>query len=220
MSVLVVDASIGVKWFVQEVHSVEARAWRSGPDSLNAPAYFFDLEIANVLWKKVRRAEISRAEADLILGQLPAVPMARHSENPLIAPAFNLADRAGRTVYDCLYRNRSAEKEHMHTTFSAELRHVNINKSAEASPDSTKPNISAFCFTFRCLEFGLDHLRYKLSYRYMCIVKSAERLRLYLALAVQLSGRMLTADQRFYNSLAATPWASYLRWVTDLPQGP
>ena len=138
------DASIGVKWFVQEVHSVEARAWRSGPDSLNAPAYFFDLEIANVLWKKVRRAEISRAEADLILGQLPALPMARHSENPLIAPAFNLADRTGRTVYDCLY----------------------------------------------------------------------------LALAVQLSGRMLTADQRFYNSLAATPWASYLRWVTDLPQGP
>jgi predicted nucleic acid-binding protein len=144
LSVLVVDASIGMKWFVQEVHSAEARAWRSGPDSLHAPAFFFDLEIANILWKKVRRAEISRADADLILGQLPALPITRYPEAPLLVPAFDLADRTGRTVYDCLY----------------------------------------------------------------------------LALAVQLGGRMLTADQRLYNSLAATPWASYLRWVTDLPKGP
>ena len=144
MSALVVDASIGMKWFVQEVHTTEARAWRSSPDSLHAPTFFFDLEIVNILWKKVRRAEISRADADVILVQLPALPITRHPEAPLVAPAFDIADRTGRTVYDCLY----------------------------------------------------------------------------LALAVQLGGRMLTADQRLYNSLAGTPWATYLRWVTDLPTGP
>jgi predicted nucleic acid-binding protein len=103
LSALVIDASIGLKWFMQEVHTAEARAWRSGPDSLHVPAFFFDLEIANILWKKVRRAEISRADADLILGQLPALPMTRHPEAPLMSQAFDLANRTGRTVYDCLY---------------------------------------------------------------------------------------------------------------------
>ncbi len=138
------DASVGAKWFVPEVHAAEARAWRTGPDELHVPAFFFDLEIANILWKKVRRAEITRADADLILGQLPALPLTRHPESPLLASAFDLAHRTQRTVYDCLY----------------------------------------------------------------------------LALAVQLGGRMLTADQRFYNSLAGTPWAPYVCWVADVPTRP
>ena len=144
MSVIVVDASVGVKWFLPEVHAAEARQWRNGPDELQVPAFFFDLEIANVLWKKVRRAEIGRADADLILAQLPALPVTRHPEAPFLASAFDLANHTQRTVYDCLY----------------------------------------------------------------------------LALAVQLVGRMVTADQRLYNSLSGTPWAGSICWVADLPAGP
>jgi predicted nucleic acid-binding protein len=144
LSIKVVDASIGVKWFVPEVHAAEARLWRKGPDELHVPAVFFDLEIANIHWKKVRRAEISRADADLILGQIPALPLSRHPDSPLLTAAFDLADRTQRTVYDCVY----------------------------------------------------------------------------LALAVQLGGRMLTADQRLFNSLAGTPWAAYICWVGDLPTDP
>jgi predicted nucleic acid-binding protein len=144
LNALVVDASVGVKWFVPEVHAAEARAWRTGPDELHVPAFFFDLEIANILWKKVRGAEITRADADLIPVQLPALPVKRHPESPLLVAAFDLADRAQRTVYDCLY----------------------------------------------------------------------------VALAVQLGGRMVTADQRLYNSLAGTPWAPFLCWVADVPTGP
>jgi len=144
LSIFVVDASVGVKWFVPEVHSAEARQWRNGPDKLHAPAFFFDLEIANILWKKVRRAEITRADADMILGQVPALPLTRHPEPPLLTSAFDLADRTQRTVYDCLY----------------------------------------------------------------------------LALAVHLSGRMVTADLRLYNSLTGTPWAGFICWVGDLPAVP
>jgi predicted nucleic acid-binding protein len=144
LSVIVVDASVGVKWFVPEVHAAGARQWRNGPDELHVPAFFFDLEIANILWKKARRAEITRADADLILGQLPALPLTRHPEPPLLTSAFDLADRTQRTVYDCLY----------------------------------------------------------------------------LALAVQLGGRMVTADQRLCNSLSGTPWAGFVCWVGDLPTGP
>jgi predicted nucleic acid-binding protein len=144
LSALVVDASVGVKWFVPEVHAAEARAWRTGPYDLHVPAFFFDLEIANILWKKVRRADVTRADADLILGQLPVLPVTRHPESPLLTSAFDLADRTQRTVYDCLY----------------------------------------------------------------------------LALAVQLGGRMVTADQRLYNSLAGTPWAPYMCWVANVPTTP
>lgn len=144
MSAIIVDASVGVKWFLPEVHAAEARHWRNGPDELNVPAFFFDLEIANILWKKMRHAEIVRADVDLILGQLSTLPLKRHPEPPLLAAAFDLADRTQRTVYDCLY----------------------------------------------------------------------------LALAVQLGGRMVTADKRLNNSLAGTTWASYLCWVENLPTTP
>jgi predicted nucleic acid-binding protein len=144
MSAAVVDASVGVKWFVPEVLAAEARRWHQGPDELHIPAFFFDLEIANILWKKARRAEITRADADLILAQLPGLPVTRHPEASLLPSAFDLADRTQRTVYDCLY----------------------------------------------------------------------------LALAVQLNGRLVTADQRLYNSLSGTSWASYVCWVGDVPGGP
>ena len=52
MSTIIVDASVGVKWFLPEVHAAEARAWRHGGDELHVPAFFFDLEIA----KKMSRA--------------------------------------------------------------------------------------------------------------------------------------------------------------------
>lgn len=80
MSAIVVDASVGVKWFIPEVHSAESRQWRHGPDELHVPAFFFDLEIANILWKKIQRGEIDCADAGLILNQLPALPVTRHSE--------------------------------------------------------------------------------------------------------------------------------------------
>jgi len=144
VSAIVVDASVGVKWFVPEVHATEARQWRSGPDELHTLAFFFDLEIANVLWKKVRRAEITRVDADLILDQLAALQLARHSEAPLLATAFDLAGRTQRTVYDCLY----------------------------------------------------------------------------LALALQLGGRMVTADQRLCNGLVGTPLATHVCWVGDAPPVP
>lgn len=144
MSVVIVDASVGVKWFVPEVLAAEARQWRNGSDELHIPAFFFDLEIANILWKKIRRAEITRADADLILAQLPTLPLTRHAEGPALPAAFDLADRTDRTVYDCVY----------------------------------------------------------------------------LALAVQLGGRMVTADQRLHNSLVGTPWSSHVCWVGDLPAAP
>ena len=64
---------------------------------------FLPLGIDNILWKKVRRAEITRADADQILAQLPGLPVQRHPARPCYQAAFDLAHRSERTVYDCLY---------------------------------------------------------------------------------------------------------------------
>jgi predicted nucleic acid-binding protein len=102
MSVLVVDASVATKWFVPEVHSAEARRWQSGGD-LHAPAVFLDIEIANILWKKIVRGDLTRADVDRIVLQLPILPLVRHPEGPLIPAAVEIAQRHGRSVYDSLY---------------------------------------------------------------------------------------------------------------------
>jgi predicted nucleic acid-binding protein len=40
---------------------------------------------------------------------------------------------------------------------------------------------------------------------------------LYLALAVQLGGQMVTADQRLHNALATTAWNKHVCWIEDIP---
>jgi predicted nucleic acid-binding protein len=40
---------------------------------------------------------------------------------------------------------------------------------------------------------------------------------MYLALAVQLGGKMVTADERLFASLAGTPRATSIQLVQDIP---
>ncbi|CAK0765232.1 hypothetical protein CCP3SC1_450011 [Gammaproteobacteria bacterium] len=63
MTPLIVDASIAVKWVVEEVGTNEALILKhthrlAAPDLIIA-------ECANILWKKVRRGELSPDEASL-----------------------------------------------------------------------------------------------------------------------------------------------------------
>ena len=137
---LVVDASVAVKWYVTEPLTAEALRVLNGTDPLHAPD-FLDPEVANILWKKVRKGDITRARADAILADLASAPIARTPDAGLVGPAFDLAVQTGRTVYDCLY----------------------------------------------------------------------------LALAVRLNGRMVTADDRLVNALANTPWAGHVLRLADVP---
>jgi predicted nucleic acid-binding protein len=140
MSLFVVDVSVAVKWMLPEPLSTEAARLQSPNHQLHAPS-FFEVELANVLWKKLRQGLLIRAQADHFLSQLPGLPLARHADASLVTPAFDIADRTGRTVYDCMY----------------------------------------------------------------------------LALAVRLGGRMVTADERFVNSLAGTQWAAFAIHLRDVP---
>ena len=102
MSLYVVDASAGVKWFVPEVDTDAALRLQVPVHELHVP-WLFDAEVANTIWKKLRRGEVSSAAANSIVAQLPSVPVPRHADGPLVTAAFELAEKTGRTVYDSLY---------------------------------------------------------------------------------------------------------------------
>ena len=63
MNRIVIDASVAIKWVVEEDGTPEALALLE-KHSLSAPDLFIP-ECANILWKKVRRRELEKNEAIL-----------------------------------------------------------------------------------------------------------------------------------------------------------
>lgn len=100
MTPVVVDASIAVKWIIDEDGTEAALALRHRP--LAAPD-LLTAECANVLWKKVRRGELSLEEAAfaarlLARADLDLMPMRRFLE-----PAIRIAVALGHPAYGCVY---------------------------------------------------------------------------------------------------------------------
>ena len=102
MSVFVVDASLVIKWFVPEIDSDAARRWLDAAHDYLAPELLF-AETGNVVWKKVRRGELTTDEGTRLVTDLSAVGVETVSMRGLLPDAYALADGAGITVYDAVY---------------------------------------------------------------------------------------------------------------------
>jgi predicted nucleic acid-binding protein len=102
VKVFVVDASLVVKWFVPEVHSVAARKWLDASHDYIAPDLIFP-EVGNALWKKVRKGELSPEETQRLVSDLSTVGVEAVSMRSLVPDAYALAVRTGITVYDATY---------------------------------------------------------------------------------------------------------------------
>lgn len=98
---LVVDASVALKWLVAEGGSDLAAALRPNSE-LIAPDLLL-AEVANALWKKVRRREMEPEDADLAIQLLQRVNVDFRSSRPLVRPALALAREIDHPVYDCIY---------------------------------------------------------------------------------------------------------------------
>jgi predicted nucleic acid-binding protein len=109
VSLIVLDASVAVKWFLPEkVETLAPEALallnRCGKNEIQiiVPDLFW-VEFASVLWKAIRRGSFPKTSAEAALATLmrfdfPTVPSLKLLEN-----AFQIATAHGRTVYDCLY---------------------------------------------------------------------------------------------------------------------
>jgi predicted nucleic acid-binding protein len=95
-----VDASVAIKWLVEEPGAELAALLLDHP--LVAPD-LLGPECANVLWKKVVRGELSAREAELMALALAGVDIALHPTRPYLQPALEAATALRHPAYDCIY---------------------------------------------------------------------------------------------------------------------
>jgi len=100
--IFVVDASVAVKWLTAEPDHERARALRAEHDDLQAPDFVL-VEVGNVLWKKVRRGEVTYAQAAAALTALPRLFDKLIPAEELTMRALQKAVELDHPVYDCLY---------------------------------------------------------------------------------------------------------------------
>lgn len=109
MTVVVVDASVAVKWFVSPASEpLSAEALRLYGRYLHKEVEFiipdiFWAEIGSAFWKAVRLGRFQKSSADeaiiaLMKCSLPTLPTVA-----LLESAFQIATTYQRSVYDCLY---------------------------------------------------------------------------------------------------------------------
>lgn len=97
---IVIDASVAVKWFIPEPDSDAARMLYR--ENLIAPAIWLS-EVANVLWHHVQTGKLEEAKAELLLSRYRVAPIASTAADRHIDHAFSLANQVSHAVYDCLY---------------------------------------------------------------------------------------------------------------------
>ncbi|MBI1815645.1 MAG: type II toxin-antitoxin system VapC family toxin [Deltaproteobacteria bacterium] len=106
----IVDASVAVKWVVPEVLSDQAERLLTTDAELLAPELLLT-EVANALWAKTRRRELTVRESSRALALLMESGLVLRPSAPLLARALDIAHRLNHPVYDCIYL-ALAEREH------------------------------------------------------------------------------------------------------------
>ena len=109
MTGFVVDASVVIKWVVQEEGSDAAVRLIGGP-TLCAPDLLIP-ECANILWKKVRREELTQGEATLAAELLMRADIELVPTRALMPATLKLAIDLGYAAYDCTYLALAVERD-------------------------------------------------------------------------------------------------------------
>lgn len=98
----VIDANVGLKWFIEEPRSQEARKILEQGHTFIAPDIFIP-EICNVVWKKVKIQDIFMEQGLAIVNNVPKVLDYLVPSSEVAKRAFDLAVQFNHPVYDCLY---------------------------------------------------------------------------------------------------------------------
>lgn len=99
---LVVDASVVVKWFVDEPLRPQARHILEYQQEILSPDFML-VELANVVWKKLRKNEITPDHARAIVTASSEAITELVPATHVLTKATELAIELDHPVYDCLY---------------------------------------------------------------------------------------------------------------------
>jgi predicted nucleic acid-binding protein len=97
----IVDASVAIKWVIEEEHSTAARDLVVN-ELLAAPDFVF-IECANVLRTKVKRGELLASLAREALARIEATPIRAIPVRPHAVAAHVIAVELESSAYDALY---------------------------------------------------------------------------------------------------------------------
>ncbi|MFY9694647.1 MAG: type II toxin-antitoxin system VapC family toxin [Xanthobacteraceae bacterium] len=109
MNTFVVDASIAIKWVVEEDGTPEALELRRQA-KLIAPELLVG-ECANILRKKVQRDELAKDEALLAARLLQAADLELLPMRSLFEAATRMSIEIDHPAYDCVYLALAAESQ-------------------------------------------------------------------------------------------------------------
>jgi predicted nucleic acid-binding protein len=102
----VIDASIAIKWYVKESGEEHAFALLQDVENQFWAPDFLVAELGNILWKKHRRAELSRErlrEVAAVLSDPGRLSITLIRTQRLITSAVEIAADFDRSLYDALY---------------------------------------------------------------------------------------------------------------------
>jgi len=102
LNIYVVDASVAAKWFFDEIYADVSRQILQPDNRLYAPDFFL-LEMDSIFCKRIRRGELSAADAEDARILLSQLPVEYHAFNLLQNRAYDIANQTQRSIYDCLY---------------------------------------------------------------------------------------------------------------------
>jgi predicted nucleic acid-binding protein len=98
----VFDASVAVKWFVEEALHEEAVFMLDNVPIVRAPD-FIVVEVGNVAWKKHTRGELTIDQARDIVFDVRAYIPVLYASIDLVERALDISLTLNHPVYDCLY---------------------------------------------------------------------------------------------------------------------
>jgi predicted nucleic acid-binding protein len=129
VSKFVIDASIAIKWVVEEDGTAEALTLRQKA-ALIAPDLLVP-ECANVLWKKVQRRELLVEEALLAARLLQSAEIELLPMRSLFEIATRISVEIDHPAYDCIYLALAGENNCQFVTADERmLRKLNHSRNA------------------------------------------------------------------------------------------
>jgi predicted nucleic acid-binding protein len=107
LNAYIVDASVAIKWVVAEAGTAEALSLLG--NRLLAPP-LLQAEAANILWKKVKRGELSAGEAGVAARLLASFGVEFCAPERELTRVLELAVALDHPAYDCVYLALAEER--------------------------------------------------------------------------------------------------------------